>query len=147
MLSNISISAGNGNNQLFPLLQIKLELKLPSEATSGLLQFRFRSKQCGVPTWSRKKGELLSESDHLNVLKACLKYLYFEKKISMIELEQQVEFGILLPKLFWPIVRKTCSSDLEKLLNFKAEDREFAKFLRSLEQFIQTAVTGQNNFW
>ena len=36
--------------------------------------------------------------------------------------------------------------DREKLLKFEAEGREFAKFLRSLEQFIQT-VKGQNNFW
>ena len=43
-------------------------------------------------------------------------------------------------------MRKNCSSDPEKLLKFKAEGREFAKFLRSLEQFIQT-VKGQNNFW
>ena len=41
---------------------------------------------------------------------------------------------------------KNCSSDQEKLLKFKAEGQEFAKFLRSLEQFIQT-VKGQNNFW
>ena len=34
----------------------------------------------------------------------------------------------------------------KKLLKFEAEGREFAKFLRSLEQFIQT-VKGQNNFW
>ena len=54
--------------------------------------------------------------------------------------------GILLPKLFWPPVRKNCSTDREKLLKFEAEGREFAKFLRSLEQFIQ-AVKGQNNFW
>ena len=33
----------------------------------------------------------------------------------------------------------------EKLLKFEAEGREFAKFLRSLEQFIQT-VKGQNKF-
>ena len=46
--------------------------------------------------------------------------------------------GILLPKLFWPTVRKNCSSDREKLLKFEAEGREFSKFLRSLEQFIQT---------
>ena len=39
--------------------------------------------------------------------------------------------GILLPKLFRPTVRKDCSSDREKLLKFEA------KFLRSLEQFIQ----------
>ena len=41
-------------------------------------------------------------------------------------------------------MRKNCFSDLEKLLKFEAEGREFAKFLRSLEQFIQT-VKGQNN--
>ena len=41
---------------------------------------------------------------------------------------------------------QNCSSDREKLLKFEAEGREFAKFLRSLEQFIQT-VKGQNNFW
>ena len=58
----------------------------------------------------------------------------------------QVWNGILLPKLFWPTVWKNCSSDREKLLKFEAEGREFAKFLKSLEQFIQT-VKGQNNFW
>ena len=29
---------------------------------------------------------------------------------------------------------------------FEAEGREFSKFLRAFEQFIQT-VKGQNNFW
>ena len=53
-------------------------------------------------------------------------------------------YGILLPKLFWPSVRKNCSSDQEKHLKFEAQGREFA-FLRSLEQFIQT-VKGQINF-
>ena len=43
-------------------------------------------------------------------------------------------------------MRKNCSTDREKLLKFKAEGREFANFLRSLEQFTQ-AVNGQNNFW
>ena len=42
-------------------------------------------------------------------------------------------------------MRKNCSSDREKYLKFEAEGQEFAKFLRSLEQFIQT-VKGQNNF-
>ena len=36
--------------------------------------------------------------------------------------------------------------DREKLLKFEAKGWEFAKILRSLEQFIQT-VKGQNNFW
>ena len=43
-------------------------------------------------------------------------------------------------------MRKNCSSDQEKLLEIEAEGREFAKFVRPLEQFIQT-VKGQNNFW
>ena len=54
--------------------------------------------------------------------------------------------GILLPKLFLPTVRKNCSGDGEKLLKFAAEGREFAKILRSLEQFFET-VNGENNFW
>ena len=33
--------------------------------------------------------------------------------------------GILLPKLFWPTVRKNCSSDWEKLLKFEAEGQKF----------------------
>ena len=30
-------------------------------------------------------------------------------------------------------MRKNCSSDREKLLKFEAEDREFAKFMRTLD--------------
>ena len=45
--------------------------------------------------------------------------------------------------LLW---EKNCSSDQEKLLKIEAEGQEFAKILRSLEQFIQS-VKGQNNFW
>ena len=33
---------------MYQLLPIKYELKLPSEATPGLLTFRFRSRQCGL---------------------------------------------------------------------------------------------------
>ena len=56
-----------------------------------------------------------------------------------------VRNGILLPKLFCPTLRKNNSTDREKLLKFEAERREFAKKIRSLEQFIQT-VKGQNNY-
>ena len=59
---------------------------------------------------------------------------------------RQSKSGILLPKLFWPTVRKNCSIDGETLLKFEAEGQKFAKNLRSLEQFIQT-VKGQNNLW
>ena len=50
----------------------------------------------------------------------------------------QTGICILLPKLFYPTVRKT--------FELKAEGREFAKILRSIEQFVRT-VKGQNNFW
>ena len=50
-----------------------------------------------------------------------------------------VNNGILLPKLFWPTVRKKKSSDWEKLLKFEAEGQEFANTLRSLEQFISNS--------
>ena len=44
---------------------------------------------------------------------------------------------------------KKCSSDREKLLKFEAEGREFANFLRSLEQFNEFIQTGKCliNFW
>ena len=77
---------------------------------------------------------------------ALLSYLYPAGKSNMYRKTFGAINGILLPKLFWPTVRKSCSSDREKLLKFEAEGREFAKILRSLEQFIQT-VKGQNNFW
>ena len=60
--------------------------------------------------------------------------------------QNEVHTGILLPKLFWPTVRKKCSTDWEKLLEFEAEGQEFEKIWRSLEQFIG-AVKGQNHFW
>ena len=42
-------------------------------------------------------------------------------------------------------MRKNCSSHLEKLLKFEAEGQELAKFLRSLEQFVQT-VKGSEQY-
>ena len=41
---------------------------------------------------------------------------------------------------------QNCCSDRESLLKFEAEGKESAKFLRSLEQFIQT-VKAWNNYW
>ena len=46
--------------------------------------------------------------------------------------------GILLPKLFWPTVKKNVLVSDKKFLKFDAESREFSKILSSLEQFIQT---------
>ena len=61
-------------------------------------------------------------------------------------IRSRLKNGIFVPKLFWPTVIRNFSSDREILLKFEAEGREFAKILRSLEQFVQT-VKGQNNFW
>ena len=49
-------------------------------------------------------------------------------------------------KIVLTYCEKKYSSDREKLFKFQAEGQEFAKFLKSLEQFIQT-VKGQNNLW
>ena len=52
--------------------------------------------------------------------------------------------GILVKKLFRPIVRKN-SRDQENLFKFQAEHQEFAEILKSHEHFTCT-VKGQNNF-
>ena len=49
-------------------------------------------------------------------------------------------------KIVLTYCEKNWSSDREKCLKYEAEGQEFAKVLRSLEQFVQT-VKGQNNFW
>ena len=43
-------------------------------------------------------------------------------------------------------MRKNCSSNLENLLKFEAEGREFENFLRSLKQFIQNSQNVSTNF-
>ena len=69
-------------------------------------------------------------------------------------ISSSINFTMGLDPVSWRVIifnimnfcYQNCSSDLEKLLKFEAEGREFAKFLTSLEQFIQT-VKGENNFW
>ena len=65
-------------------------------------------------------------------MRYCVEWVAYNQK------SEKEMVHILLPKLFWPTVRRNCSSDQETLLKFETEGREFAKFLRSLEQFIQT---------
>ena len=46
--------------------------------------------------------------------------------------------GILLcTKIFWPTVRKNCSSDREKLLKFEAEAKNFQKFWDHLNNLFK----------
>ena len=51
-------------------------------------------------------------------------------------MEQSTEMVFCFQNCTDLLSEKNCSSDQEKLLKFEAEGQEFAKFLRSLEQFI-----------
>ena len=51
-----------------------------------------------------------------------------ESHFAHIQKQEGTWNGVLLPKLFLPSVRKNCFSDLEKLLKFEAEGREFENF-------------------
>ena len=64
--------------------------------------------------------------------------MYFES--------HSVQEWYFVTKIVLTYCEKNCSSNREKLLKFETEGREFAKILRSLEQFIQ-AVKAQNNYW
>ena len=50
--------------------------------------------------------------------------------------------GVLLPKVFWPTVRKKCSSDWEKLLKFETEGREFENFWKFKQIFTYICTFG-----
>ena len=49
---------------------------------------------------------------------------------------QEKKKWYFVTKIVLSLCEKNCSSDQEKLLKFEAEGQEFAKVLRSLEQFI-----------
>ena len=83
---------------------------------------------------------------HSAYLQECIYLKWVYSACSCPCLDFELTKIILLPKLFWPTVRKKNSCDREKLLKIEAEGLEFENFLRWLEQFIQT-VKGQNNFW
>ena len=65
--------------------------------------------------------------------------LDFQVQIIMVFFTKNLELGngILLPKLFWPTVRKNCSSDREKHLKFEAEGWEFSKFWDHLNNLFK----------
>ena len=51
-------------------------------------------------------------------------FVYFFARVNLpiVDIAAKIiKNGILLPKLFWPTVRKKCSSDWEKLLKFEAD--------------------------
>ena len=68
--------------------------------------------------------------------------MYTNAKLSLVSISEEWYFAT---KIVVTYCEKKYSCDREELLKFEAEGQEFAKILRSLEQFIQT-VKGQNNF-
>ena len=85
--------------------------------------------------------ELVKTAEHINNLQLSSgkgHFLFFSfvifPTIACVFLSCYVWYYILLPKLFWPTVRKNWSSDRKN------------KFLRLLEPFILT-VKVQYNFW
>ena len=95
-----------------------------------LFKKRIRSEQCfgdGVKEWKRAPRLILFKK--FDFFKDWTKNKWdFVTKIVLIYCE-----------------KKNCSTDRENLVTFETEVREFEKFLRSLQQFIQ-GVKGQNNF-
>ena len=63
-----------------------------------------------------------------------------------LQLDLELSQRYFVTKIVLTYCEKNCFIDREKLLKFEAEGREFTKFLRSLEQFIQP-VKVWNNFW
>ena len=92
-----------------------------------------------VDLWTRESKIVISMPNMKQLKNGGLK-MNKETRISILLFQAWTRGlnGILLSKLFWPTVRKNCSSDREKLLKFEAEGREFAKFFRSLEQTVRT---------
>ena len=72
---------------------------------TGYLQFRI------IPGihWGDQVWDTMLYERPLASLKLCPEFLNFVQKI----------IGILLPKLFWPTVRKNCSSDWEKTFEIR----------------------------
>ena len=77
---------------------------------------------------------LYQRTSHFNLVEAALQYwllqheieygnIYIKQHCKNSKHEHWTQFSIviLLPKLFWPTVRKNCSSDQEKILKFEAE--------------------------
>ena len=81
-----------------------------------------------VDLWTRESKIVISMPNMKQLKNGGLK-MNKETRISILLFQAWTRGlnGILLPKLFWPTVRKDCSSDREKLLKFEAEGQEFAK--------------------
>ena len=105
--------------------------------------------------WANKNFKYLGLAPHLNIAVLEMIMSYDDDSYDKLTCVWEVihEFVVWFSfALKWYFVTKIvltycetkCSSDREKLLQFEAEDREFSKFLNSLEHFIQTV---KGYFW
>ena len=85
--------------------------------------------------------ELVEKKSHRTLFESIMTKIITHRKKKC---EQQIQNWYFVTKIFLTSCGKIFSWYREKLLKFEAEGKDFAKFLRSLEQFIQT-VKGQNN--
>ena len=92
-----------------------------------------------------KMGQILWHSQNIwTLITQCITFCFFIWRILLRNIASLLGFSTYFSKQ-WYFVTKIVLTYCEKL-KFEAEGREFAKILRSLEQFIQT-VKGQNNFF
>ena len=131
-----------GNDYGTPILEFLQILSLsfwgiPRNLSSAFLyyNFDFFSGTHLQRFWTKNIVRLRSQKTDFAFLKVNFSKSIFCQKLN----------GILFAKLFWSTLRKNGSSDREKPLKVEAENREFAKCLRSVEQFKQI-VKGKNNY-
>ena len=98
-----------------------------------------------------KRRSRIFSRDKLQGVNVCQNFFFFSQ-YGLRDLGKKPDQRLLQKEWYFvtKIVLTYCEKKIvlviEKNLKFEAEGREFAKILRSLEQFIQT-VKGQNNFW
>ena len=67
--------------------------------------------------------------------------------LSVFRTYLQTKNGILLPKLFWPAVRKNCPGDREKLLKFEAEGPRVCKIFETTRTIYSNSERSEQFLW
>ena len=104
------------------------------EAFKKSLQFLFISSSVICICFGRKRILFNLPTDRVLEITKGVAWIQFQGMQRLCESEMIFCYQNC-SDILW---EKKCSSDRGKLLKFEAEGQEFAKFLKSLEQFIQT---------
>ena len=110
------------------LEQIKTDNKFHGEKKSGFVDSGF------VKTWDEL---VIGEEEGIQLRKQKREQQLFKRRnVHTEEIIQVIFIDILFSKIVLAFLRKKYSSDWEKLLKFKANDREFLKFWdHKIEQY------------